>query len=69
MVPLPFNGDDLFNRLLSQGVIVRPGSVFKIPNAIRLSIGNPDENRFFLEKFDRAMLEMTGEQDNKTITV
>jgi histidinol-phosphate aminotransferase len=69
MVPLPFSGDDLFNRLLSQGVIVRPGSVFKIPNAIRLSIGNPEENRFFLEKFDRAMLEMMGEQNNKTITV
>jgi histidinol-phosphate aminotransferase len=69
MVPLTVNGDDLFNRLLSQGVIVRPGSVFKIPNAIRLSLGNSDENRFFLEKFDRAMLEMTGEPDNETATV
>lgn len=69
MVPLPFNGDDLFNRLLSRGVIVRPGSVFKIPNAIRLSIGNPEENRFFLEKFDQAMLEMTGEQDKKSSLV
>ena len=69
MVPLPFNGDDLFNRLLSQGVIVRPGSVFKIPNAIRLSIGNPEENQFFLEKFDQAMLEMMGEQDQNAISV
>ena len=61
MVPLPFNGDKLFSRLLPQGVIVRPGSVFKIPNAIRLSIGNPEENRFFLEKFDQVMAEMTQE--------
>ena len=59
MVPLPFNGDELFNALLPMGIIVRPGSVFNIPNAIRLSIGNPDENRLFLEKFDQAFAATT----------
>ena len=55
MVPLPFSGDQLFEKLLPQGVIIRPGSVFGIKNAIRLSIGTPEENRFFLEKFDEAV--------------
>jgi histidinol-phosphate aminotransferase len=55
MVPLPFNGDELFERLLEDGMIVRPGSVFGIPNAIRLSIGTPEENRYFLDRFDQAM--------------
>ena len=59
MIPLPFNGDELFERLLPEGMIVRPGSVFGMPNAIRLSIGNPEENRFFLETFDQAMASIT----------
>ena len=55
MVPLPFNGDELFERLLEDGMIVRPGSVFGIPNAIRLSIGTPEENSYFLDRFDQAV--------------
>jgi histidinol-phosphate aminotransferase len=35
-----------FERLLRQGVIVRPLSGFGAPNAIRVSVGTPDEHEF-----------------------
>ena len=40
----------LFNRLLSQGVIVRTLGVYKMPNFLRVSVGLPEENLIFLEK-------------------
>ncbi|MDC0590919.1 histidinol-phosphate transaminase [Gammaproteobacteria bacterium] len=40
----------LFNRLLSQGVIVRTLGVYKMPNFLRVSVGMPEENLIFLEK-------------------
>jgi histidinol-phosphate aminotransferase len=36
----------LFERLLSQGVIVRPLAGFGAPSAIRISVGTPDEHLF-----------------------
>jgi histidinol-phosphate aminotransferase len=41
----------LFERLLRQGVIVRPAAGFGAPNALRISVGTPDE----LEFLDRAL--------------
>jgi histidinol-phosphate aminotransferase len=43
-------GDDsrpLFERLLAQGVIVRPTAGFGAPGAIRVTVGTPEENAFF----------------------
>jgi histidinol-phosphate aminotransferase len=39
--------EDLFNLLLAEGVIVRPLRGFGAPNAIRISVGTPEENRIF----------------------
>jgi histidinol-phosphate aminotransferase len=37
----------MFDRLLRQGVIVRPLAGFGAPEAIRVTVGTPEENAFF----------------------
>ena len=37
------DGNDLFERLLREGIIVRPLAGFGSPNAIRISVGTPEE--------------------------
>ena len=54
MVQVDFDGDELFKRLLSEGIIIRPGSFFGIQSTFRFSIGNREENTTFLEKFDKV---------------
>ena len=41
------DGAALFDRLLRQGVIVRPLAGFGAPEAIRVTVGTPEENAFF----------------------
>jgi histidinol-phosphate aminotransferase len=41
------DGAALFDRLLRQGVIVRPLAGFGAPEAIRITVGTPEENAFF----------------------
>ena len=41
------DGRDMFDRLLRQGVIVRPLGGFGAPEAIRVTVGTADENAFF----------------------
>ena len=41
------DGRSLFDRLLREGVIVRPLASFGAPEAIRVSVGTEDENAFF----------------------
>ncbi len=51
-------GDDapgLFDRLLREGVIVRPLRGFGAPSAIRVSVGSPEENDFFAAALPRAL--------------
>jgi histidinol-phosphate aminotransferase len=45
-VELPEDAAPLFERLLEQGVIVRPMSGFGARNAFRVSVGTPEEHRF-----------------------
>jgi histidinol-phosphate aminotransferase len=50
-------GDDsrpLFERLLEQGVIVRPTAGFGAPGAIRVTVGTPEENVYFREALGRV---------------
>ena len=44
----------LFDALLRQGVIVRPLAGFGAPNAIRVTVGTPDEHAFLAEALARA---------------
>jgi histidinol-phosphate aminotransferase len=39
----------LFDALLRQGVIVRPLGAFGAPEAIRVTVGTPDENALFAD--------------------
>jgi histidinol-phosphate aminotransferase len=41
------DGRELFERLLHEGVIVRPLAGFGAPGAIRVSVGTPEENELF----------------------
>ena len=41
----------LYDRLLRQGVIVRPIANYKMPNHLRVTVGSPEEN----ERFIRAL--------------
>ena len=44
------DGQELFEALLNEGVIVRTLGVYKMPNYLRMTIGLPEENLIFLDK-------------------
>jgi histidinol-phosphate aminotransferase len=44
----------LFDRLLRQGVIVRPLAGFGAPGAIRVTVGTPEENAIFAEALGKV---------------
>lgn len=39
------NGDEIFHRMLAQGVIVRAMSSYKLPDWVRISIGTAEQNQ------------------------
>ncbi|HET8873270.1 MAG TPA: histidinol-phosphate transaminase [Gaiellaceae bacterium] len=45
----------LFERLLQEGVIVRPTAGFGAPGGIRVTVGAPDENAYFREALGRVL--------------
>jgi histidinol-phosphate aminotransferase len=49
------NGHNVFQRLLSQGVIVRPMAVYQFPEYVRVTIGTMDENRKFIEALKKII--------------
>jgi histidinol-phosphate aminotransferase len=51
---------DLFERLLREGVIVRPLSGFGAPTAIRVSVGTPDELDEFAAALGRVLARAVG---------
>jgi histidinol-phosphate aminotransferase len=48
-------GDELYQRLLRRGIIVRPAEAYGYPDAVRVSVGTDDEIRRFLEALDRSL--------------
>lgn len=46
---------NLYQRLLQEGVIVRPLAPYQMPNHLRVSIGLPEENAFFLDALKRVL--------------
>lgn len=47
---LKVSADDVPEELMKRGVIVRPGRPLYCPGYIRVSVGTPEENGFFLEE-------------------
>ncbi len=45
----------LFERLLQEGVIVRPTAGFGAPGGIRVTVGTPEENLYFREALGRVL--------------
>jgi histidinol-phosphate aminotransferase len=49
------NGNEVFEQLLRQGVIVRPMGVYRFPEYVRVTIGTMDENRKFIEALKKVI--------------
>ncbi len=49
------NAQDVFQALMKLGVIIRPMTGFGFPEAIRVSIGLPEENKFFIECLKKVL--------------
>lgn len=45
----PTDATDLFEALLRRGIIIRPLKSYGLPQHLRVSVGNADENRRFIE--------------------
>ena len=48
------NGEEVFKRLLAQGIIVRPMAGYQFPEYVRVTVGTMDENRTFIDGLKRA---------------
>jgi histidinol-phosphate aminotransferase len=49
------DGNQVFRRLLTQGVIVRPMGAYEFPEYVRVTVGTMDENRRFIEALGRII--------------
>jgi histidinol-phosphate aminotransferase len=49
------DGNEVFQRLLTQGVIVRPVGAYEFPEYVRVTVGTMDENRRFIEALGRVV--------------
>ena len=48
-IDTPYNGKEIYQALLHEGVIVRPLGVYNFPNAIRVTVGLPEQNLRFIK--------------------
>lgn len=49
---------ELNQRLLKEGVIIRPLHAFGVPEAMRVTVGIEEDNDFFIEKLKKVLAEM-----------
>jgi histidinol-phosphate aminotransferase len=61
----PFNAAQVSERLLQQGVIVRPMTQFYLPTHLRVTVGLPEENERFIKALRQALTEMEAEGISK----
>ena len=62
-VEIPGDTQAMYQRLLEQGVIVRPIGLYEMPNHLRVSIGLPEENQRFLNVL-ADLLDLSEELDS-----
>ena len=55
LLKLPLNGVEAFERLLKEGVIVRPLKECGLLNFVRVTIGTSKENRKFIDSLDKVL--------------
>ena len=58
-VEMPVDSDLLFKKLLYLGIIIRPGSLWQMPNYIRLTVGTREQNDKFLSATDAVLAKLT----------
>jgi histidinol-phosphate aminotransferase len=49
------DGNEVFQQLLVQGVIVRPVVIYELPEYVRVTVGTGDENRKFIEALKKIV--------------
>ena len=54
-VELRRNGGEIYQKLLENGVIVRPVANYGLPTHLRVTVGRPEENRRFLEVLEQVL--------------
>ncbi len=52
---MPSDAGEIYQRLLREGVIVRPVAEYGLPDHLRISIGLPEENQRLLETLARVL--------------
>jgi histidinol-phosphate aminotransferase len=57
LVDVGRNAADVYQRLLREGVIVRPMTSFGMESALRVSIGTPEENRRLMKALRKVLAE------------
>jgi histidinol-phosphate aminotransferase len=48
-------GQEVFQQLLQQGVIVRPTAGYRFPEHVRVTVGTPEENRKFIQALEKVI--------------
>jgi histidinol-phosphate aminotransferase len=51
----PFSGKEIFTRLLKEGVIARAMDEYDYPQHVRVTVGLPEENKFFIKALTKVM--------------
>ncbi len=59
MFKCPVDDAALYQAILAQGVVVRPGRAFAMPGWLRVTIGTVEQNRRFLAALTVALAELT----------
>jgi len=54
------NGQEIFQKLLRRGTIVRATGEYKLPEWVRVSVGTMDQNRRFFADLDAVLAELSG---------
>ena len=48
-------GQEVFQRLLEQGIIVRPTAGYRFPEHVRVTVGTMEENRRFIQALEKVI--------------
>ena len=60
LIDAGFDSLKVSQYLLTQGIIVRPMAGFRMPTHLRVTIGTPEENRAFIQAFERTLAQLRG---------
>ncbi|MFX3674711.1 MAG: histidinol-phosphate transaminase [Paenisporosarcina sp.] len=58
LLEVKVNSDDVFERLLKRGYIIRSGNALGVPNYIRITIGTQNQNHELLDHLTEVLLEL-----------